>query len=328
MRRARSRCCTQRDISDICADVADLAVHLGGHHRGFDEVLALVQRAEALGYRAAYVDGDVSIVPSRGDGPVLDGWTATVALLARTARIEIGSIRLVHHWNAARLAQAVATAECVAPGRLRFLASIGGQPADRRFGFALPPASERIAWLDEWLSALRRLWAGERVTLHGRFVTLDDARVRPLPRGGRMPIEVAGAGARLLGVVARHADRWDLNVPPVARLVREAAGRLAVACEAIGRDPASIGRSMWIFARPDRAVDDTSLASEFRRWQPWFRSLPDCEVADAMLAGPASGCRDRIASIRNDLGIDLPVLDLAGLSHPEAERALEALASA
>ncbi|MGZ8711467.1 MAG: LLM class flavin-dependent oxidoreductase [Thermoanaerobaculia bacterium] len=195
--------------------MADLAVHLGGHHRSFDDVLALVQRAEALGYRAAYVDGDVSVVPSRGDGPVLDGWTATVALVARTSRIEIGSIRLVHQWNAARLAQAVATAECVAPGRLRFLASIGGQPADRRFGFALPPASERIAWLDEWLAALRRLWAGERVTVQGRYVTLDEALVRPLPRGGRMPIEVGGgAGARLLAVVARHADRWDLNVPP------------------------------------------------------------------------------------------------------------------
>jgi len=308
--------------------VADLAVHLGGHHRSFDEVLALVQRAETLGYRAAYVDGDVSVVPSRGDGAVLDGWTATVALLARTTRIEIGSIRLVHHWNAARLAQSVATAECVAPGRLRFFASIGGQRADRRFGLALPPAIERIAWLDESLTAVRRLWAGERVTMSGRFVTLDDARVRPLPRGGQLPIEVGGAGARLLDVVARHADRWDLNVPPVARLVREASDRLAAACAAIGRDPASIGRSMFVLARPDRILDDASLLGDFRRWHPWFRSLPDREVGKAILAGSAQSCRDRIAGVRSDLGIDLPVLDLAGLLQPEAERALETLAGA
>jgi len=308
--------------------MADLAVHLGGHHRSFDEVLALVQRAEALGYRAAYVDGDVSVVPSRGDGPVLDGWTATVALLARTSRIEIGSIRLVHQWNAARLAQAVSTAECVAPGRLRFLASIGGQPADRRFGFALPRASERIAWLDEWLAALRRLWAGERVTVHGRYVTLDEALVRPLPRGGRMPIEVGGAGARLLEVVARHADRWDLNVPPVARLVRKATSQLAAACQAVGRDPASIGRSMWLFARPGRPAGDASLAAEFRRWHAWFGSLPDADLGEAILAGPAPACRARIAEIRGDLGIDLPVLDLAGLPHREADTALADLAAA
>ena len=192
----------------------------------------------------------------------------------------------------------------------------------------MPPAGERIAWLDEWLTALRRLWAGERVTLHGRFVTLDDASVRPLPRGGRMPMEIAGTGTRLLDVVARHADRWDLNVPPVARLVRDAADRFAIACGAAHRDPASIGRSMWVFARPGRAVDDASVAEDFRRWHPWFHSLPDDEVGDAILAGPAPRCRDRIARIRSDLGIDLPVLDLAGLSRPEAERALEALAGA
>jgi alkanesulfonate monooxygenase SsuD/methylene tetrahydromethanopterin reductase-like flavin-dependent oxidoreductase (luciferase family) len=317
-----------RDTSDVCADVPDLAVHLGGHHRSFGEVLALVERAEALGYRTAYVDGDVTVVPSRGDDPVLDGWTATVALLARTSRIEIGSIRLVHQWNAARLAQAVATAECVAPGRLRFLASIGGQPSDRRFGFALPPASERIAWLDEWLAALRRLWAGERVTVDGRYVTLDDAFVRPLPRGGSMPIEVGGAGARLLEVVARHADRWDLNIPPVARLVRDATSQLASACQAVGRDPTSIGRSMWLFARPGRSPGDASLAVEFRRWHSWFRSLPDADVGEAILTGPTSACRARIAAIRGDLGIDLPVLDLAGLSNREAERALIDLAGA
>ena len=306
----------------------DLAVHLGGYHRSFDEALALVLRAEALGYRAAYVDGDVSVVPSRGDAPVLEGWTATVAILARTARIEVGSIRIARQWNAARLAQAVATAEAIAPGRLRFLVSIGAQPADRRFGFPMPPPGERIAWLDELLGALRRLWAGESVTLHGRFVMLDEAIVRPLPRGGRMPIEVAGAGDRLLAVVARHADRWDLNVPPVPARVRAATARLESACARAGRDPARIGRSLWLFARPGQSPEDPALAAEFRRWQPWFRELPEAELGEAILAGPVAGCRARIAALRRDLGIDLPVLDLAGLAQLDAELALEAMAGA
>ncbi len=308
--------------------MADLAVHLGGYHRSFDEALALVRRAEALGYRAAYVDGDVSVVPSRGDAPVLEGWTATVAMLALTTRIEIGSIRIARQWNTARLAQAVATAEVIAPGRLRLLISIGAQPADRRFGFPMPPPGERIAWLDEMLGALRRLWAGESVTLHGRFVTLDEAIVRPLPRGGRMPIEVGGAGDRLLAVIARHADRWDLNVPPVTARIRAAMARLDAACAPIGRDPAGIGRSTWILARPGRSPEDPGLADEFRRWQPWFRDLPEAERGEAILAGRVAVCRARIASLRSDLGIDLPVLDLAGLAQLEAEAALEALAGA
>src|SRR5262249_5324747 len=103
------------------ASLSDLAGALVWHTHPFQDLLALVRPAQALGYRAAYVDGDVSMIDSRGDGDVLDGWTTTVALLVSTTRIEIGSIRLVHHWNPARLAQAVATVERIAPGRLRFL---------------------------------------------------------------------------------------------------------------------------------------------------------------------------------------------------------------
>lgn len=284
--------------------------------------------AEALGYRAVYVDGDVSVVPSRGDAPVLDGWTATVGYLARTERIEIGSIRLVHHWNPARLAQAIATVEQIAPGRLRVLASIGAQATDRRFGLAFPPVAERIAWLDESLDALRRLLAGEVVTLRGRHFALDRALVRPIPRSGRMPIEVAGAGPRLLRVIARRADRWDLNVVPIARRVLEARARLAEACAAVGRDPGAIGRSMWVFVRPGADPEDPALRDEQRRWNPWFRTIPDAELSEAIVAGPAGICRARIAAIRDDLGIDLPVLDLSGLGREAAEAALELLAGA
>jgi alkanesulfonate monooxygenase SsuD/methylene tetrahydromethanopterin reductase-like flavin-dependent oxidoreductase (luciferase family) len=301
-------------------------VHLGGHHRDFAETLALVRRAEAAGYRAAYVDGDVTIVPSRGDAPVLDGWTATVAYLARTEHIEIGSIRLVHHWNVARLAQAVATIESAVPGRLRLFAAMGAQPTDRRFGFAFPAASERVAWLDEWLGALRRLLAGEVVTLRGRHVALDAAQVRPIPRGGRMPIEVGGARRAVLAVVARHADRWDMNVPPVAQRVRAAVAELAAVCREIGRDPASIGRSMLVLARPGDDPRSDATKQAFRRWHPWFGDMPDAELAEAIVAGPVGSCRDRIGRLRTELGIDLPILDLAGLDLGGASAAIEALA--
>lgn len=268
------------------------------------------------------------MVPSRGEGPVLDGWTATVGYLARTERIEIGSIRLVHHWNVARLAQAVATVESMAPDRLRLLASIGAQRSDRRFGLAFPPVADRIAWLDEWLGALRRLLAGEAVTLAGRFVELAEARVRPVPRAGRMPIEVGGAGDALLRLVARHADRWDVNLPPLVQRVRDAATRLDDACRAAGRDARAIGRSMWIFVRPGEDPRGDPVRAAFRHWHPWFRDLPEADLDEAIVAGPVGFCRERIAELRRDLGLDLPVLDLAGLDASAAHAAIDALAGA
>jgi alkanesulfonate monooxygenase SsuD/methylene tetrahydromethanopterin reductase-like flavin-dependent oxidoreductase (luciferase family) len=179
-----------------------LGVALGWHVHPWEELLDLVRRAEALGYTAAFVDGDLSMLGERSEADALDGWTLTIALLVATRRIQIGSLRIAHHWNAARLAQAVATAERIAPQRLRFLISPGDRAIDARFGLPAFPTSERIARLDEMLGALRALWRGETVSLHGRFVELESARVRPIP--ARVRIEIAAKGPRMLDLVARR----------------------------------------------------------------------------------------------------------------------------
>jgi alkanesulfonate monooxygenase len=185
-----------------------LGVCFGSHFLPWEEQLALVRRAEALGYAAAYVDGDCSMLAERPELEVLDGWTVTTALLAQTERIPIGSLRLVHHWNAARLAQAVATAERMAPGRLRFLISGGDRDIDARFGLPRPGPAERVGALDEMMTALRALWRGESVTMRGRHVQLDGARLCPVPPGGRIPVEIAAKRPRMIALVAAHADVW------------------------------------------------------------------------------------------------------------------------
>lgn len=298
---------------------------LGWHSLAFEELLDVVLRAEDLGYAAVYVDGDVTQLPSRGDGDVLDGWTLTASLLARTERIEIGSIRLVHHWNAAKLAQAAATLHRIAPGRLRFLCSVGGQPEDRRFGLPFPSPGERVAWLDETLTAVRALWRGETVTCHGRFVQLEDAKVRPVPEGG-LPVEIAARGPRLLRVVAKHADRWDVNLPPIPAPVAAAAKQLATACREHVRDPAEIERSMWIFTRPGRDPGDPSLRDEYRRLNPWFGGLAEADLEAAIVVGDPTACRERLLTLAEELGLALPILDLSGLDHDAARQALVRMA--
>jgi alkanesulfonate monooxygenase SsuD/methylene tetrahydromethanopterin reductase-like flavin-dependent oxidoreductase (luciferase family) len=292
----------------------------------FEPLLALIRHAEQAGYTAAYVDGDVSVMERRGDGDVLDGWTATVALLARTERIAIGSIRLPHHWNAAKLAQAAATADRLFPGRLRLLASIGAHDADTRFGLPFRPAAERIAHLDETLEAVRALWRGEDVSRAGRYVQLDRARVRPRPPAGRIPIEVGARRAPLLDVVARRADRWDVNLPPIARRVEPAAAALAEACRRAGRAPESIGRTLWLWVRPGRDARERAVQQEFLYWNPWHAGIPEGELPEAIVAGSAEACRARIASVRADFAVDLPVLDLSGTSFDAARQILDAMA--
>jgi len=300
-----------------------LGVYLGWHVLPWQELLELVQLAEELGYATALVDGDVSMLAAGSEADCLDGWTVTTALLALTSRIEIGSLRLVHHWNVAQLAQAAATAERLAPGRLRFQISIGDRPADARFGLAVRSVRERIAQLDETLDALRALWRGETVSRAGRHVRLDGARVRPSPPGGHIPIAVAARRPGMLEVVAAHADVWEINLPPVPARVAHAAEHLAQACEQHGRSEAKIARSMLLFTRMD--LDRAPALAAFRRLNPWFRSVPDAELGPALILGEAPRCRERIAELAAELRLDYPVLDLSGLEAGAARRLLEAL---
>ncbi len=303
---------------------ARLGIALGWHCLRFDELLDCIRRAEAIGIELAYVDGDVSQIASRGDADILDGMTLLTALLARTERIRLSSIRLVHHWNAAKLAQAIATQERIAPGRQRVLLSIGGQPSDRRFGLPMPKAAERAAWLDELCEALRALWTGEPVTRSGSHVVLDGAKVPRLAPAP--PLEIGAAGPTMLGVAARHGDAWNVNVPALAERLDAAGRAFADACDAAGRDPASIERTLWAFGRPQAIETGPEQRAAYRRWNPWFDGLSDAEVDAALLLGPASRLADRLATLRDAHDIAIPVIDLSGLDYDAARQSIDALA--
>jgi alkanesulfonate monooxygenase SsuD/methylene tetrahydromethanopterin reductase-like flavin-dependent oxidoreductase (luciferase family) len=311
----------------MALDLTHLGAGFAWHTHAWEDLLDLVRLGDSLGFGAAWVDGDVSMLGRRSEADVLDGWTTTTALLASTPRIAVGSMRLVHHWNAARLAQAGASVERLFPGRLRFLVSAGDRPEDAHFGLPLAPVAERIARLDETLSAIRALWRGETVTTTSAHVRLDAARVRPTPTGAGLPIWVAAQRPKMLEVVARHADVWDVNLPPLPDRVAAAAEQLEEACRGLGRDAAEITRSMWIFTRVDPPGGVAGALAEYRRLNPWFAGIPDREIRECLVVGTAQECALRLTELCEALALRWPIVDLSGLEAAPSRATLEALAS-
>ena len=88
-----------------------LGIALAWHTLCWEELLEITRIAAERGYEVLYHDGDVTMLGSDSQRDVLHGWTVSNALIARSERIHIASIRLVQHWNAPHLAQAIATAE-------------------------------------------------------------------------------------------------------------------------------------------------------------------------------------------------------------------------
>jgi alkanesulfonate monooxygenase SsuD/methylene tetrahydromethanopterin reductase-like flavin-dependent oxidoreductase (luciferase family) len=94
------------------------------------------------------------------------------------------------------------------------------------------------------------------VTLDGEFHHATGAEVRPRgPRLGRVPLMMGGHSTRTMTSAATHADTWSdfarsSSLPEAFAATIEQLDRI---CEGIGRDPATIGRSVGAFVEPGDA---------------------------------------------------------------------------
>jgi alkanesulfonate monooxygenase SsuD/methylene tetrahydromethanopterin reductase-like flavin-dependent oxidoreductase (luciferase family) len=201
------------------------------------------------------------------DGPILEGWTLLAALAAQTRRLRLGLLVTSNRFRPpAMLAKIATTVDIVSGGRLDFGIGAGSRPslpmARREYeahGLPFHDATHAVESLAEACTVIRRLWTeDEPFDFDGTYVKLTGAFGNPKPvQHPHPPIMIGGRAAATLRVVAEHADVW--NMP--GGTIEDAAGRSALLdryCAEIGRDPASITRSMVVsvdYDEPDAARD-------------------------------------------------------------------------
>ena len=106
---------------------------------------------------------------------------------------------------------------------------------------------------------------GRTVRLHGTYLDLTGAFCSPKPiQRPHPPILVGGRSAPVLRVVAEHADLWNIPGGDIDDVV----GRSALLdryCVEIGRDPATITRSIHLpvsYDRPNTTRDAIARATD------------------------------------------------------------------
>jgi alkanesulfonate monooxygenase SsuD/methylene tetrahydromethanopterin reductase-like flavin-dependent oxidoreductase (luciferase family) len=146
------------------------------------------------------------------------GIASAVALLGWTERIRVGvGLLPVPLRNVALSAMEVATIERLFPGRATLAFGHGLQ---KWMGQAGVRAESPVTLLREYLVALKRLLAGERVTVDGRYVKLDGVQL-DWP-ADPAPAVVAGAfGPKSLRLCAEVADGINLAASAGPDGVRE-----------------------------------------------------------------------------------------------------------
>ena len=116
------------------------------------------------------------------------------------------------------------------------------------YGIPFPDLGERFERFEDQLAIITGLWTtpvGERFSFTGRHYEVVDSPALPKPvQQPHPPIVIGGSGPkRTPRLAARYANEFNVMFQP-PEMVPDTVGRVRRACDAIGRDPATLGISV------------------------------------------------------------------------------------
>jgi probable F420-dependent oxidoreductase len=195
------------------------------------------------------------------------------------------------------VAKQAAEVDVLSGGRFRLGVGIGWN--DVEYQALGQDFRTRAARSEEQLKLLRLLFSQESVTFEGRWDTVKEAGINPLPTRRSIPMWIGGSADATLRRVARFGDGWFPQMPPDK--ARPLLDRLRELTVEAGRDPASIG----IEARVTIAgKDEETWIAEVRGWE----DLGATHLAVNTMGGGFQGAGDHIEAIRRFHDVVFPVV--------------------
>jgi probable F420-dependent oxidoreductase len=184
--------------------------------------LELCKRAESAGFESVWGGEHVIIpktiespypysedgkIPVTADTPIPDPliWLAYVAAAAPSLRLGT-CILILPQRNPVVLAKELATLDHLSGGRVELGIGVGWMREE--FDALGLPWEARGARNDEYVAAMRALWAGEEAEFHGKFVDFAPVTCAPRPVNGNIPIIVGGDSEVAIRRAARLADGY------------------------------------------------------------------------------------------------------------------------
>jgi probable F420-dependent oxidoreductase len=144
------------------------------------------------------------------------------------------------------VAKQAAEVDVLTRGKLRLGVGVGWNPVEyEALGMDF---SMRGRIVEEQIEVMRLLWGQETVSYKGRFHTITEAGLNPLPVRRSIPIWLGGRADALLQRVARIGDGWFPQGKPDEQM-RELVERLRSYTREAGRDPGTMGIEARVNAR-------------------------------------------------------------------------------
>ncbi len=166
------------------------------------QILRIAAVAERAGIHGIWIGEDI------GRGYDVFTQASIMMLNAPTKNVGIGITSPIVR-NISTIARAAAALREIDPARFRLGLGVGGLQDLARLGLAV---DKPVAMLKEAVDALRRIWAGETVTLRGENFHLQQFLAR-YPVGFTIPVYLGVRGPSLLRLAGRIADGVILSGP-------------------------------------------------------------------------------------------------------------------
>ena len=249
------------------------------------ELAAIARAVEERGFDSLWV-GDHLLYRGPERGP-WDCWAMLAWLAGITERVTLGPLVACTAFHPpGLLARQAAAVDELSGGRLVLGIGAGWNVTEfEAFGL---PFDHHVSRFEEAFEIVRRLLAGERVTLRGRFHTVEDAVLLPAPVR-RPPLMIGANRPRMLSIALPHVDAWTTWFTHYGNTAEGFAAHnaeISAAADRAGRDPAEIERSACVLVAVDggageRPHDVPPVAAE--RLPEHLRALADAGADEAIL---------------------------------------------
>ena len=224
-----------------------------------EQIVGIAQLAEGSGYESVWTFEHV-IVPedyqskypydqsgkmgAAPETPFVDPLLALTAIAASTNTLRLGTgVNILSQVNPLYMAKQAASLDVLSAGR--FMLGVGIGWLREEFEALGVPFEKRGARFDDYVTAMRKVWAGGVVEHDSEFIQWHGFKSYPLPVQDPFPVVMGGATGKIYERIAKYGNGWfaPINQPDA---LQAALTDLRAACDAENRDMSEIEiTTMW-----------------------------------------------------------------------------------
>ncbi len=268
--------------------MADKKIEFGTTLRSVYNIAKLAKQIEDLGYDFLGCGEHVSF-----HGETANGLVSLSVAAGATERIRLMSaITLVPLYPAALLAKMGAALDVASNGRFTLGVGVGGE-FPNEFEACGVPVKQRGSRTDDALEVITRTWTQTDVTYEGRYTTLKNFSLKPLPiQKPHPPIWVSGRTDAAMKRAAKYGDGW-LPYMYTPEHLANSIKKIKAFGEEVGTDLSDFTFALYIFSavHEDR---ETAVKYAAERLSKQYAQDFSQLVHKYALAGDPDTCKARL----------------------------------